>query len=45
MNTGTRHGTARAIIVGESMHIFLKETGEAGAAGTPEARKIRKSLF
>lgn len=31
--------------VGESMHISLKETGEGGVAGTPEARKIRKRLI
>lgn len=31
--------------VGESMHISLRETGEGGVAGTPEARKIRESLF
>lgn len=31
--------------VGESMHISLKETGEGGVAGTPEARKIRQALY
>ncbi len=30
--------------VGESMHIFLKETGEGGEANTPEARKIKFNL-
>ncbi len=30
--------------VGESMHVSLKETGEGGLAGTPEAKKIWKRL-
>lgn len=30
--------------VGESMHVSLKETGEGGLAGTPEAKEIWKRL-